>query len=97
LSTAAEAVQKLAQRYAAGTDELAQLVRRDQDLITEANSIDKTLISAVSKEPKQRNQSNEDRMRSRLSEIGSERSKIATVLTQRFPDYVALSKPQPLT
>jgi CHAT domain-containing protein len=36
-------------------------------------------------------------MRARLSEIGSERSRIATVLTQRFPDYVALSKPPPLT
>jgi CHAT domain-containing protein len=96
-SAAAEAVQKLAQRYAAGTDDLAKLVRRDQDLIAETDGIDKALIAAVAKDPMQRNQSNDDRMRARLSEIGSERSKIATILTQRFPDYVALSRPQPLT
>jgi CHAT domain-containing protein/Tfp pilus assembly protein PilF len=92
-SAAADAVKKLAQRYAAGSNELAQLVRRDQDMIAETNRVDEALIAAVS----ERNQPNEDRMRARLSQIQSERSQIATVLTQRFPDYVALSNPQPLT
>jgi tetratricopeptide (TPR) repeat protein len=96
-SAASEAVQKLAQRYAAGTNDLAKLVRRDQDLLAEAEAIDKTLIAAVSKDPKERNQANEDGMRARLSEISSERSKITTILSQRFPDYVALSRPEPLT
>ena len=96
-TAAAEAVQKLAQRYAAGTDELALLVRHDQDLIAETDKVDKVLIAAVSKTPKQRDQANEGRMRSRLSAIGSERLQIETVLTRRFPDYVALSSPQPLT
>jgi CHAT domain-containing protein len=96
-SAAAEAVQKLALRYSAGTDELAHLVRQDQDLTAEEGSADKQLIGAVSKDPAQRNQADEDRMRSRISEIQSERLKIASVLTQRFPDYVALSNPQPLT
>jgi CHAT domain-containing protein len=36
-------------------------------------------------------------MRARLSEIQAERSQLETILTQRFPDYVALSSPQPLT
>jgi tetratricopeptide (TPR) repeat protein len=96
-SAAAEAVQKLAQRYAAGTDDLAQFVRHDQNLIAETAKIEKALNVAVAKEPQQRNQPDEDRIRRRLSEIVSERSQIKTVLRQRFPDYVALSKPQPLT
>jgi CHAT domain-containing protein/Tfp pilus assembly protein PilF len=96
-SAVADAVQKLTQRYAAATNELAQLVRYDQDLSAEMDRIDKTLISAVSKIPQQQNQANEDRMRTRLSEIQSERSQIWTVLARRFPDYVALSRPQPLT
>lgn len=96
-SAAAEALQNLAQRYAASSSELAQLVRRDQDLIAETERLDRALIAAVSKESKQRNQLNEDRMRARLSDIRAERSQISTVLTQRFPDYVALSRPQPLT
>src|SRR5438874_1777513 len=48
-SAAAEAVQKLAQRFAAGSGELAELVRNDQDLTVEADRLDKALIAAVSK------------------------------------------------
>ena len=40
-SAAANAVSKLAARFAAGTDELAQLVRKDQDLTAEAEALDK--------------------------------------------------------
>ena len=36
-SAAAEAVKKLAQRFAAGSGELAELVRKDQDLAVEAD------------------------------------------------------------
>jgi CHAT domain-containing protein/Tfp pilus assembly protein PilF len=96
-SAVAEAVQKLAQRYAAGTDELAQFVRHDQNLVAETATIEKVLNLAVAKEPHQRNQSDENRLRRRLSETISERSQIEKNLTQRFPDYVALSNPQPLT
>jgi tetratricopeptide (TPR) repeat protein len=96
-SAAAEAVNKLAQRYAAGTGELAGLVREDQDLAAESGRVDKALIGAVSKAPNERNQAAEDQMRNRLAEITVEKSKLAETLAQRFPDYVALSKPQPLT
>jgi len=36
-------------------------------------------------------------MRKRIGEIKSERDKLQIVFNQRFPDYVALSKPQPLS
>jgi CHAT domain-containing protein/tetratricopeptide (TPR) repeat protein len=96
-SAAAEAVTKLAQRFAAGTSELATLVRRDQDLSTETEKTDKSLIAAFSKAPNERNQAAEDRLRIRLAEIKTEADKGQSVLSQKFPDYVALSKPQPLT
>ena len=96
-SAAAEAVTKLAQRFAAGTDELAILVRRDQDLGAENERSDKTIIAAVSKAPNERNQAAEDQLRKRLAEIKIERDQIQSVLSQKFPDYVALAKPQPLT
>src|SRR3984893_8260093 len=96
-SAAAEAVTKLAQRFAAGTSELATLVRRDQDLSAENEKTDKSLIAAVSKAPSERNQTAEDQLRKRLAEIKVESDKIQSVLSQKFPDYVALSKPQPLT
>src|SRR5262249_17588513 len=47
---AASAVTKLAVRLAAGSDRLAELVRRDQDLASEAEQLDKAIIAAVSKQ-----------------------------------------------
>ena len=96
-SAAGEAVSKLAARFAAGTDELAQFVRKDQDLTAEADRLDKSIITAVSKPPVERNQAMEDQIRKRIGEIKSERDALQEVFKQRFPDYVALSKPQPLT
>jgi CHAT domain-containing protein/tetratricopeptide (TPR) repeat protein len=96
-SAAAEAVTKLAQRFAAGTDELATLVRRDQDLGAESETTDKAIIAAASKAPNERNQTAEDQLRKRIADIKTESDQIQSVLGQKFPDYVALSKPQPLT
>jgi hypothetical protein len=97
LSAAGEAVSKLAARFAAGTEELAQLVRKDQDLIAKADRLDKNIIAAVSKPPAERDPSAEAQIRKRIEEVKSERDKLQDIFNQRFPDYVALSKPQPLT
>jgi CHAT domain-containing protein len=53
-SSAASAVNKLAVRLAAGSDRLAELVRRDQDLASEADTLDKSIVAAVSKERSKR-------------------------------------------
>jgi hypothetical protein len=39
----------------------------------------------------------EEQIRNRIEEIKSEHEKLQDVFNQRFPDYVALSKPQPLS
>ena len=96
-SAAGEAISKLAARFAAGTNELAQLVRKDQDLTAEAEGLDKSIVAAFSKAPVERNQTMESQIRGRLDEIKSERDKLQDIFDQRFPDYVALSRPQPLT
>ena len=83
--------------FAAGTDELAQLVRKDQDLAAEADHLDKSIIAAVSKSPAERNAATEDQIRKRIEEIKAERDNLQDIFNQRFPDYAALSKPQPLT
>jgi len=88
-SAAAGAVSKLAARFAAGSGELAQLVRKDQDLTAEAESLDKTVIAFVSKPSAQRSAAAEEQVRKRIEEVKAEREK----LSQRFPDYVALSAP----
>jgi CHAT domain-containing protein len=95
-SAAGEAISKLAARFAAGTNELAQLVRKDQDLTAEADRLDKSIVAAVSKPPAQRNTSAENQFR-HINEIKSERDELRHIFIQQYPDYVALSKPQPLT
>jgi CHAT domain-containing protein/tetratricopeptide (TPR) repeat protein len=96
-SAAGEAVSKLAARFAVGNNELAQLVRKDQDLTAESDRLDESIIAAVSKPPAQRNASAEDQIRKRIDQIKSERDKLQDVFNEGFPNYVALSKPQPLT
>jgi CHAT domain-containing protein len=97
-STAASAaVSQLAVRFAAGTDDLAELVRMDQDLSAENESLDKDLVAAVSKPPGQRDANKEATTRKRLDEIANARAEVGRVLAQRFPDFAALSKPQPLS
>ena len=60
-SSAASAVNKLAVRLAAGSDRLAELVRRDQDLATEADALDKSIIAAVSRDRSKRDAAAESR------------------------------------
>jgi CHAT domain-containing protein len=96
-SSAAEAVSKLAARFAAASDELAQFVRKDQDMTSEAERLDKLIIAAVSKPPAERNVIAETQIRNRIEEVTSEREKLQNIFNQRFPEYVALSKPQPLS
>ena len=97
-STAASAaLSQLAVRFAAGTDDLAQLVRKDQDLSAENERLDKDLVAAVSKPPNQRDANREAATRKRLAEIADARAEVGRILAQRFPDYAALSKPQPLS
>lgn len=95
-SSAASAVNKLAVRLAAGNDPLAQLVRKDQDLATEAEALDKAIIAAVSKDPSQRDAAAEQRTRERLSAIVGERTALQKVFAAKFPEYAALSNPLPL-
>jgi CHAT domain-containing protein/Tfp pilus assembly protein PilF len=96
-TAAANAVSKLAARFAVGSGELAQLVRRDQDLTAEAESLDQTVVAFVSKPPAQRSAVAEDATRKRIEEVKAERVKLSRIFNQRFPDYVALSKPQPVS
>lgn len=95
-SSAASAVNKLAVRLAAGSDRLAELVRRDQDLTAEAEALDKAIIAAVSKQAAQRDAAGEQRSRARIAAIANERAGLQKTLAVEFPDYASLSNPLPL-
>jgi CHAT domain-containing protein len=79
-----------------GNDRLAQLVRKDQDLATEAERLDRAIVEAVSKEPSKRDSIAEQRIKDRLDKVSKERGDLQQVFVRDFPNYAALSKPQPL-
>ena len=92
-SSAASAVNKLAVRVAAGSDHLAELVRRDQDLASEADTLDKAIIASLSKQGSPRDAA---AGRERLAAIAAERANLQKTFATEFPDYAALSNPLPL-
>jgi hypothetical protein len=96
-TAAAKAVNQLAARFAADNGQLAQLVRRDQDISFENERLDKLLIEAASKESSKRDATSEQHIRDRLDAVVSERAEMDTKLAQQFPDYAALAKPEPLS
>ncbi|MFZ2136523.1 MAG: tetratricopeptide repeat protein, partial [Xanthobacteraceae bacterium] len=96
-TAAGEALNALAVRFSAGNDRLAELVRKDQDLVGEAGKLETAIIAAVSAEPSRRDAAKERRIRDRIAAITKERDDLQVIFTRDFPDYAALSKPQPLT
>jgi CHAT domain-containing protein/tetratricopeptide (TPR) repeat protein len=96
-TAAASAVSKLAARFAVGAGDLVGLVRKDQDLAAEAEALDKTVIAFVSKPPAQRSFAAEEQVRKRMEEVKAEREQLQQAFNERFPDYAALSKPQPVS
>jgi CHAT domain-containing protein len=96
-TSAAAAISKLAVRLAAGSDRLAQLVRKDQDLASEAEALDKAILAAVSNEPAKRDAAAEQRTGERLAAIAAQREDLQKTFAREFPDYAALAKPLPLT
>lgn len=91
-SAAASAVNKLAVRLAAGTDRLAELARKDQDLANEAERLDKAIIAGLSAQGG-RDPAAAERGRKRLAAIATERAALQKTLATEFPDYAALSNP----
>jgi CHAT domain-containing protein len=96
-SDASEAINQLSVRFSAGSGDLAQLVRRDQDLFAENDSLDKILIAEVSKELSKRVGAKEQQIRDRLKWIAVERAEIQDSLHRRFPDFATLAKPKPIS
>ncbi len=96
-SAAAAAISNLAVRFAAGTDDLAALIRVEQDLAAESEKLVRALVEAASMEPRRRNMAVERQARQQLETIDAERQQRKSELNARFPRYAALSRSQTLT
>ncbi|MBI3373930.1 MAG: tetratricopeptide repeat protein [Betaproteobacteria bacterium] len=95
-SDTAGEVARMAARFAAGSDALAQLARQRQDLIARAEAVDGLLIREASKPSAQRNQPNEQRLRDEQAVLTRQIADLDGRLGREFPQYAELSGPQPL-
>ena len=96
-TNAALALSQLAARHATGEGAVAGLLRERQDLLQELEGRDKLLIATVAKPPDQRDRAGEDRLKSRIEEIGGRIDEIDRSLSKQAPEYAALSKPTPIS
>src|SRR5262245_58909594 len=94
---AALALAQLAARHATGDGALARMLRERQDLVQEAEVCDKLLVAAVARVPDKRDRVGEDRLKTRIREIGDRIDAIDLSLREKFPEYAALSKTSPIS
>jgi CHAT domain-containing protein len=94
-TSAGRALGALAVRFSAGTDDLAQLVRKSQDLTTE---IDRLYIvwNDLSRASSKADAAERQRISRRIETISNERFRLWDMFKTKFPDYHALSNPKPL-
>lgn len=92
-SAAAQSMAQTAARTAAGSDALAQLVRKQQDMSARAREADARLLDALTKGDTARATA----ARTELTTIGTTLTGINRQLRKDFPDYAELVQPGALT
>jgi CHAT domain-containing protein/lipopolysaccharide biosynthesis regulator YciM len=96
-SAAATALNRMAARTGAGSGALAALVRKQQDDAAELRSLDKSLLTEVSKRADQRDPKREQLVRQHRKELEDELMRSSTQISTEFPDYADLVSPKPLS
>ena len=96
-SGTASAIAKMAARFASGSDALAVLAKRKQDAAQRRSKGEAQLVRASGQTPDKRDAVAEQRLRDELAQTVKELEGIDTELTQRFPAYQELARPEPVT
>ena len=96
-SDAADAVARMAARFAPGTGALAQAVRERQDAVEAWQRSDSALIKELAKPPNQRDEKDEARLRAKRDAAAVALGKLDERLATEFPNYAELVRPKPVT
>ncbi len=96
-SAAAAALQQTSVRFAAGSDKLAALVREAQDLNTLWRDRDKALAAELSGAEARDNAGKLAALRDEMARIAERLASAKARLAKEFPDFAALTGPQPLS
>lgn len=95
-SSAAVAVQQFAARFASGGGALSTLVRENQDLAGSWRDTDRKLVEALSKPEGERDRKAIDALRRASGEAEARLTESDRRLAREFPEFAALTRPQPL-
>jgi CHAT domain-containing protein/Tfp pilus assembly protein PilF len=95
-SRTAAAVGRMAARFAAGDDELAQQVRARQDAVRRWQAIDRQLVAALAQPAAARDAEAEATLRRDRDAAAAAIDALDRELAARFPAFATLTRPQPL-
>jgi len=96
-AAAAASIARMAARFAAGDDALADLVREREQLNDRRNRLDAKLLAGISLPADLRDPVLEATYRRDLDAIAAQLTEIDARLARVFPQYAALTAPDPLT
>ena len=86
----------MAIRSASGKPELAKLIRKRQDLVTEWQTKSRGLVAARGEAPENRNRKEEQGLSEALTAIDGRLANIDAIIEQEFPELAALTRPASL-
>lgn len=93
-STAASALNQLSLRFGTGNDDLARLIRAQQDALAEYRRTDVALAAAMS--GVRRNPAQDAALRDQLSKLAARIDGLGKEVNARFPAYASLTSGKPL-
>ncbi len=94
---AAAALSQMAARFGAGSDAIASLVRRQQDLKATLDSLDKRITTELGAADGKRNDALLARLRAESARARQSLDEISAQIVREFPAYAELSSPAPLS
>lgn len=89
------AVARMAARFAAGTDALADSVRRRQDAVERWRTVDALLVRELSRPRDDRR--DEAVLRAEVERLGGEIDRLDKDIAARFPEFAELADPRPMS
>jgi hypothetical protein len=96
-TSAGAALAQMASRFAKGEGELSRLVREQQNLSWQWQQIDRHIIATRSLPRERRDAAAEAALGQRLGDTDRQLVALNARLKQEFPEYAALSNPEPLS
>ena len=91
LTGVSAALSQMSMRFAAGDDALGKLVREQQDLAAQWQSLDKALVQSLSTARGDDNHRVASQLRKQRTDVEARQESVAAILSEKFPEYQELT------